>query len=150
MASGLSAALGVPVIRSDQSAAAPPYPYLTYTVTTVASANAGTWQRHADGYDRKYLTTTWSITALAEDWAVSVNLAVAARDWLEHTGHVQLSDAGVIVARVTDVNNRDNVLTVEYERRNGFDVTLRMYDVVSDPRSYIDSAQINGGMDYGV
>ena len=133
VASGLKKHLGVQVIRADQIAKAPKHPYVTYNVTTTASKNNGTWQQHDDGIDRKLVRSTWSITVVAADWDESVRLATKARAWFEHTGHTWLSDRGITVQSTTDINNRDNLLSVDYERKNGFDVFFYVYDEEGSP-----------------
>lgn len=132
---GLREHLSVPVIRANQTAPAPPYPYGTYNVTTIATANRGTWQKHPDGIDRKLVRSIWSLSFLSDDEDESVFLAVKARSWFEHTGRVWLAEQGITVQSVTDISNRDNLLTVDYERKNGFDVFLYVYDEVDDPTS---------------
>ena len=39
-----------------------------------------------------------------------------------------MKDNGVTVQSVTNVTNRDNILTVEYEYKNGFDVVFYLFD----------------------
>lgn len=130
---GLAEHLGITVIRGNQTAPAPSYPYGSYNVTTIATANSGTWQKHPDGIDRKLVRSIWSLSFLSADEDESVFLAVKARSWLEHTGRLWLAERGVTVQSVTDIHNRDNLLTVEYERKNGFDVVLYVYDEVESP-----------------
>jgi hypothetical protein len=130
---GLREHLGIDIIQGNQTAPAPAYPYGSYNVTTIAAANNGTWQKHEDGIDRKMVRSIWSLSFLSDDWDESVELAIKAREWFEHTGRVWLAEQGITVQSTTDINNRDNLLTVEYERKNGFDVVLYVYDEVSDP-----------------
>jgi hypothetical protein len=143
---GLREHLDVTIIQGNQTAPAPAYPYGSYNVTTIATANRGTWQKHPDGIDRKLVRSIWSLSFLSDDWDESVELAIKAREWFEHTGRVWLAEQGVTVQSTTDINNRDNLLTVEYERKNGFDVVLYVYDEVNDPTSttgYIEDVEIN-------
>lgn len=133
VAKGLAEYIGIPVIRSNQTAKAPAYPYASYTVTTIAAANNGTWQQHSDGIDRKMVRSIWSFSFLATDFDESIMLATKAREWFEHSGRVWLSDNGITVQSTTDVTNRDNILTVEYERKNGFDVVFYVYDETKNP-----------------
>lgn len=128
VATGLREYLGVPVIRGNQTAAAPPYPYVTYNVTTIAGANNGTWQQHEDGIDRLQVKSIWSFSSLSDDWDDSVNNAVRAREWFMHSGRQWLSERGISVHSATEITNRDNVLTVDYERKNGFDVVFYVFD----------------------
>lgn len=145
IATGLREAIGVPVIRSSQTATAPPYPYVSYTVTTPASANNGTWQQHPDGIDRQMVRSIWSFSFLSADYDESMMLASKARTWLTHTGRVWLSDHGVTVQSCTDINNRDSILAVEYERKNGFDAVFYVYDEAENPSEtagYIEGVEI--------
>lgn len=141
---GLQEHLKVPVIRGNQTAPAPELPYGTYNVTTIATANNGTWQQHEDGVDRKLVRSIWSFSFLSKDWDESVALAIKAREWLEHTGRLWLKDHGITVQSTTEITNRDNVLTVEYERKNGFDAYFYAFDEVEKPNAdrYIESAEI--------
>lgn len=126
--SGLKEYLGCEVIRTNQNAEPPAYPYVSYTITTLASVNNGTYEEYTDGTTRKQLKQTWSITAQSNNESESVNLALKAREWLDYAGRVYLKDNGVTVQSVTNVTNRDNILTVEYEYKNGFDVVFYLFD----------------------
>lgn len=141
IAKGLREYIGVPVIRGDQTAKAPPYPYAVYNVTTIAAANNGTYQQHEDGIDRLMVRSIWSFSFLAADWETSVTLATKAREWFLHGGRVWLSDNGIAVQGATDIANRDNILTVEYERKNGFDVVFYVYDEAENPSNSAESIE---------
>lgn len=145
--SGLEKYCGCIVRRSNQNSPLPSYPYLSYTITTFMSANKGTYGVYADGKDRKQVTQTWSITAISGNDAESKMLANKARQWLEHIGSTYLNDNNVYVQSVGGITNRDNLLTTEYEYRNGFDVFFNVFDVVDNPIEeigYIETAKING------
>lgn len=131
--SGLREYLGIPMIRSDQTAPAPVYPYGTGKATTPADANNGTWQQHEDGIDRLLVRSTWSLSFLSDDYDESIMYATKAREWITHTGRTWLSDRGITVQSTTAITNRDNILTVEYERKNGFDVVFCVYDEAKNP-----------------
>ncbi len=130
--SGLSEYLGCTVIRSNQNAAPPDYPFVSYTITTSASENNGTYEEWSDGTTRKLIKQTWSITALSNEADESVELAIKAREWLEYAGRKYLSDNGVIVRSVTSITNRDNILSVEYEYKQGFDVVFYLFENVEN------------------
>lgn len=146
IAGGLKKHLGVPVIMGNQTSEAPTYPYGTYNVTTIAGENRGTWQQHDDGVDRLMVRSIWSLSFLSADWDESVMLAIKAREWLEHTGRAWLAERGITVQSTTEITNRDNILTVEYERKNGFDVVFYVYDETEKPANtygYIEDAVIS-------
>lgn len=142
---GLKGYTGRPVIRGNQTAPLPPFPFLSYNVTTPAGDNKGTYQKHEDGIDRLMVRSVWSFSAHAEDWDESVMLATQAREWIEHSGRAWLAEHGITVQSTTEVTNRDNILTVEYERKNGFDAVFYFYDEVENPSEsagYIEGANI--------
>lgn len=128
---GLKDYLKCPVIRSNQDEESPPYPFISYTITTLMSENKGTYGIYEDGTARKAVTQTWSITSLSDNNTQSVENAVLAREWLDHVGHTYLSDNNIVVQSVGGITNRDNFLTTGYEYRNGFDCVLALFDEIS-------------------
>lgn len=146
VASGLTKYLNCPVIRANQNEAPPPYPYCSYTITILESENKGTYGVYPDGKDRKPFTQTWSITVQSDDDTQCVMLVNKAREWLEHVGRLYLNDNGVIVQSVGGISNRDNILTVEYEYKKGFDVVFWCMNEVDNPTAatgeYIESVEL--------
>lgn len=130
---GLKEHLNIPVIRGNQNAAPPDYPYLSYNVTTLESANNGTWGKYEDNIDRIPVTQTWSITAQSDKDSESIALASKAREFLCHIGTCYLNDNDVIVQSVSNITNRDSLLTIEYEYRNGFDAVFWMMNEEKNP-----------------
>lgn len=129
--------LQIPIIRGNQNAEPPKYPYLSYNVTTVASENNGTYGEYSDGIDRKPVTQTWSITVQSDDESEALRLALKARDWLDHIGRAYLSDNHIIVQSITSVTSRDSILTIEYEYKKGFDIVFWLYDEIENPIEYV-------------
>jgi hypothetical protein len=143
---GLEKYLGCPVIRSNQNAEPPKYPYLSYTrINPKGESKAMSYGVYEDGTERTPATHTWSITALSDDDAESLTLAVKACEWFMRVGTVYLNDNDVVVGSVSGVTNRDNLLTVDYEYRNGFDVVFNIDDVIENPTAeagYIETVKI--------
>lgn len=129
---GLEKELGCPVIRANQTAPTPPYPYVSYTLITVANENNGTWGKYDDGKNRKPMTQTWSFTVQSNDSTESQTLALKAKEWFDHVGTVTLNDKNIIVQSVSEIGNRDNLLTIGYEYRNGFDVVFWYLSEIND------------------
>ena len=121
---GLKEELKIPIIRANQTGPAPAYPYLSYTITSLISDKNGTWGEYDDGMHRKPGTMTFSLTVQSDKADEAMALCIKARDWLDHTGNVYLKDNKIIVQSVGAVNNRDNLITIEYENRFGFDFVL--------------------------
>lgn len=138
--------LKVPVIRNNQNKDPPVYPYVSYTVTTLSSANNGTYGEYVDGISRKPVKQTWSITAQSDNNDESIALASKAREWLDYSGKLYLDDKNVIVEQITSITNRDNIITVDYEYKNGFDVVFVIYDeIILTDKEYIESVELKGG-----
>ncbi len=145
IAKGLKQYLNCPVIRSNQNEEPPAYPFVSYTVTTLINENKGTYGEYEDGTDRKPFTQTWSITIQSDKNSESVELAVKAKEWFERAGTVYLNDNNIIVQSVGGITNRDNILTVEYEYRNGFDVVFWLLNEIDNPAEetgYIETVQL--------
>lgn len=146
---GLREYLGIPVIRSNQTGEPPSYPYCSYTITRLASENKGTWGRYDDGMMRKPITQSWSVTVQSDNVSEAMTLALKAQEWFDIVGTTYLSDRLVIVQSVGGVMNRDNLLTIEYEYRNGFDVVLWLLNEVSDPvenDGYIEAVDLGNAI----
>jgi hypothetical protein len=143
---GLKKHLNCPVIRSNQNEEKPSYPYVSYTVISLKGENNGTYGVYDDGTKRKPTTQTWSITVQSDDNSESVDLAVKAHEWLDDIGTVYLSDNGIAVQSVGNVGNRDNVITNNYEYRNGFDVVFVIESTIGSSETdteTIETVQIN-------
>lgn len=144
---GLKQYLNCPVIKSNQAAEPPPYPYVSYTVTTPIGHNRGTHGEYDDGVARKPVTHTWSITVQSDDDIECMTLANKAHDWLDYVGTTYLSDNKVTVQSVTDVQNRDNFLTADYEYKKGFDCFFNCFDEIRsnyETGEYIEEVNIDG------
>lgn len=138
--SGLKKYVNLPVVRLNQAKEPPAYDYLGYTITTLAGENKGTYGKYEDGTERKPVSQIWSISAFSDKDTNSVLLAMKAREWFDNVGTTYLNDNGVIVQSVGSVTNRDNILTVGYEYRKGFDVVFTAEDVVNNATE--DSGEI--------
>ena len=132
IAKGLKDYLQCPVIRSNQTQEPPAYPYCSYTITTLMSQNNGTYGEYEDGTQAKPVKQIWSITIQSDDDAESVALAVKAREWFDNIGTTYMNDRNVIVEAVGGITNRDNLITVNYEYRKGFDLTFWLLDIIEN------------------
>ena len=113
------------VVRQNQAAPIPKYPYCSYTITTPMLENSGTYGNNNE--DQKYYQTyqqVWSFTVQSDNDSDALQLAVNAYNYFAEKGTLHLNDNGVIVVRLSNVNNRDNLISIEYEHRYGFDVTF--------------------------
>lgn len=130
---GLKKYLNCPIIRNNQNAEPPPFPYVTYQITTPSTQNNGTYGEYSDGKARKPVNHIWSITTHSNDYSEALTIANKARDWLDFVGTTYLSDNGIDVQSVTNITDRSNVLTVDYRYSYGFDCIYSTFDVVIMP-----------------
>lgn len=136
-----------PVIMANQTAPTPPYPYIAYTVITPVSANMKGYSVANDGMRYKSLVQTWSFTAQSNDDVEAFNVTMLAYDWFALTGNTYLSDNNIVAQRVGNITSRDNLLTIEYEYRYGFDVDFLLMHTLEkadcETAGYIETADIN-------
>lgn len=146
-----------PIIMADQMGERPKVPHATYKLTTPYGKAVGQAEETGVVIDGKYklqrlsdYKTTISFTAYAMDDDASVALAQEIYDWFSFAGVDVLQSIGVAVADQTDVINRDAFVIEDYERRNGFDVILRIPHQQLKDIEWIDVAVITeGGISHG-
>lgn len=118
--------LNCEIVKSNQVHKKPSYPYVSFTITTPIHAEGGTYCEAEDGTRYRDLLQTWSITVQSNKDNEANELAMKAFDWLQVQGSLELNDNDIVVADVRDITNRDNMISIEYEYRYGFDVDFRM------------------------
>lgn len=136
---------GVPVIEADQDGDKPDEPHITFKVTSpyikgVGQANE-TYNETELSQEEEFKRIL-SFNAYAMDEDVSNELAQSVHDWFRFHGSDFLDANNIVVSDITDVQNRDVFLVDDYERRNGFDVTLRLSRALSKPMEYIEKAEV--------
>lgn len=141
---GMREHLKLPVVRTNQTAEMPAFPFLGYNITTLASENNGTYGEYEDGKARKPILQTYSFTAHSDKYEEAVTIANEARSWLDYIGMQYLNDNDVVVQSVGNVTDRSNLLTAEYIYSYGFDCEFWMYDEIS--LTDIDNGEINGAV----
>lgn len=130
------------VVRQNQVAEIPPYPYVSYTLTTPASGDKGTYSKAEDGTLYKAVLQTWSFTVQSDDQEEALTLALKAYDYFSIVGVTTLADNGITVRRVRDVSTRDNMITIQYEYRNGLDVTFGVQTTIAADPQVIETITI--------
>lgn len=134
------------VIMANQTTPIPAYPYIAYTVTTPVVADMKTYGILSTGTRIKPITQRWSFTVQSGDATEADNVVMTAYDWFVLAGNTYLSDNGIVVKRVENITNRDNLVSIEYEYRRGFDVEFLLLNEISKADSeqagYIETAPI--------
>lgn len=121
----LAAYMGCPVVLTNQTTPAPPYPYVSYTILTVVAAKGGTYG-FTRGIYLQPMEQTWSLTTHTDNPTDSGTLGMRLYDFFARAGRAALFRENIAVANVGSVTCRDNLLTVQFEYRTGADVTLRL------------------------
>lgn len=130
VSSGLENYLKHKVVRTNQTAEIPAFPYLGYNITTLANENKGTYGEYEDDTARKPVLQTYSYTSHSDDYTQALELANKARSWLDYVGTDYLNENDVIVQSVGNVTDRSNLLTSDYVYSFGFDCVFWMYDEI--------------------
>lgn len=147
IAEALKAYLGCEVVLANQTAPIPSYPYVSFTITTPMVANNGTYGEFVEDntlVKAKEIQQIWSFTVQSDDSVESATVANKAYDFFDCVGTIQLNENGVVVQRIENITNRDNLLTIEYEYRNGFDVTFSFMNEITQEIEEIDRITFNG------
>lgn len=112
------------VVRQNQVVEVPPYPYAAYTVTTPVYERGGFFCEAEDGTLYRDVLQTWSFTVQSDDQDEAMTLGLRMFDFFSAVGLIHLADHNITVRKVGNVNNRDNLISIEYEYRKGLDVTF--------------------------
>ncbi len=144
----LSTDTGVNIIRADQPGDLPPLPYATYKII---GDRKGTGQEDVSYVSRtdslestrseeRNTTISFNTYGITHDNAFEV--ADKLRKWFVHGGSFYLDEINVVVADVSDVQNRTTFLVDAYDEKWGFDVIVRYLDIDARDVDYFDKAEI--------
>lgn len=125
--SGLEKYVGKPVIQAETSGKQPPYPFLSIKDMSVFDIGQPAIANNGDNQTIKQdVEMVLSLTVHAKTIEESKDLCMKARAYFLGKGAIELSDSNIAIADVLPAVNRDVFLTIDYERRYGFDVRLRI------------------------
>ncbi|MEB9896764.1 hypothetical protein P4K96_25395, partial [Bacillus cereus] len=136
--------LGLPVIMTDQAAPQPSYPFIGFTFVApyVDKSPYGNHFIQDEHRIEKLAAVTISITCYAKSSQDGYRISGQARDWFQGIGRNLLKDAGIVVVKLEATTARDTLLTYDYERRIGFDVHMRMVDVIEYDEDMIEKIKM--------
>lgn len=132
---------GKPVVLENQSATQPAYPFCTYSIPSPYLPQRTDYIGDAmDEVVEFVVSLTWHSKSNIE----ALTLAQQSVELLKTIGARQtLGDAGLTVVRIDGFTNRDTFLTIDTERRYGFDVRLRTLTRTTGELDAIDSVELN-------
>lgn len=130
---GLQEYTGATTILAEQSAYQPTYPFIgiKFTILGIPVGQVTEYQVGRSTVIEQDIEIVLSVTATTDEIESATNLAYKALEWFKGSGWLTLSDSNIHVVRVENITNRDVFLNIEYERRQGFDVRLRVRGQVS-------------------
>lgn len=132
---------GCVVIKSNISGHTPDYPYISFTVTS-RGGNSGRYGCTGSTY-RKQVKVRYSWTVQSNSDSQAETIADTLHDWFELTGYQFFRDNGIGIASVEDITNRDNLITIQYEYRKGFDTEFNvMHEIDASTDEIIENASI--------
>ena len=147
------------VIERDQNAPAPQYPFVGFKWIAIAPepgqprrtrrvvpAQDPRWEHDVQYTYIRNPVMTLSVTAYDRDGTTIHGIAQAAHDWfsIPELGGDWLQPASAVIVEVTAITDRDTVLDEQIERRQGFDVRLRVVDVVAVTVPTIERVIVTG------
>ena len=137
---------GAPIIEADQTGDKPAGPHATFKFTSTRIKDVGQAEEKPIQTDTTYklqrveqYKIVISITAFDEAVDGSEALANKIYDWFEFYGADTLAANNIAVVSKTNIQNRDIFIADYYERRNGFDVTIRVTNTIEREIDYIDT-----------
>jgi hypothetical protein len=143
----VNAYAGFPVIEGDQPIGSIPdgrhavFTFLTPHGQDTGGANYSN-RSTADSYEETRsddVRVVMSFTAIDSTTHGSISAAQAIREWFEFYGDEDLYMAGIALVTIGDIGNRNSIN--EDERRNGFDITLRVGREMTRTADYIETIQ---------
>jgi hypothetical protein len=142
--------VGVPVIDADQNAPKPDGTHSTFKVTSpylkaVGKPNEdiefGRWDNTLTSYEEYNFVLSFSTYDMDQD--ISFDLSQKIRDWFTFYGQDFMDSNNLVVSDITGIQNRDILLVDDYERRNGFDVTLKTIRTLEKQIDIIETVSNN-------
>ncbi|MCY7919557.1 LIC_12616 family protein [Bacillus vallismortis] len=131
------------VIEADGIGKQPAYPFCTYTVTSpYLSQHRGVYEGGAITED---VDLVFSLTWCSNSHLEVVSLAQQTATYFKSVKAKQvLHDNGLAFIRTDGFGNRDTFITIETERRHGFDMRLRTRVIHEEENGeYFEGIEIN-------
>lgn len=139
------------VVKADTTAPSPSLPYGVYKVTSPYIKEAGmaneTYEDNPDGLTmvrEESYKSTLSMNLYAKTDEEAVELASIIRNWFTFQGEQTISDLGIAVIMVGNIENRTTFLVDSYEYKHGFDIQLRLPNIQTKVLDHFDTVEMGG------
>ncbi|AMX00417.1 LIC_12616 family protein [Rummeliibacillus stabekisii] len=136
---------GIQTIIAEQSNEQPSYPFIAIKFTTLGKqvGRATQYMKENGQHIEQDIEMVLSVSSFSEEMDESINNAYAAFQFFEVDGIQTLQEANIAVVKTTEITNRDTFISIEYERRTGFDVRIRTRAHSIREHDSIDTININ-------
>ena len=124
--------MGIPVIQSEETGEQPPYPFVTFSVNSPYLSLGQNGKEEIVENDIsitreiEHFEQVYSFTVIGEDEDIVQDNMMKAIQFFKVFGVQKLKDENIVIVEVYNAQKRDNFLTIDYERRAGFDVRIRV------------------------
>lgn len=124
---GLHNYMDLLVVQQSSIGDQPEYPFCTYSVTS-PYLQLGQPEHYTDVQERsiEHYEQVYSFTIASTDEDEAMDLCLKAVQYFKFYGVQELKDKNIVVVKISNVTARDNMITINYERRYGFDVRVRV------------------------
>lgn len=124
------------------------YPFYGWNIVSGRQVQNAPYEEADEEKITRKSAESWEWTILfgciSDDMYTSMDGAQRLHNWFNDTGKYTLKSIGQAFVSIGSVTQRDAFLQVNYERRYGFEVTIRMGRVVTTEIVYIEKANIEG------
>ena len=135
---GIQSELSLICVKSNITSHIPKYPFISFTVTAI-DYKSRTYSD--DGKNRyKPVEVKYSFTVNSDNDNECFELCRKLHDWFESA--VYLKDKNISITGISGINNRDNMLTIEYEYRKGFDCVLNVMNYLEGNVENVDKFEV--------
>lgn len=132
LVSGLHKFMDMLVVQQSSIGDQPEYPFITYTVTS-PYLQLGQPERYTQEIDGSIVTRSkehyeqvYSFTIASKDEDEAMDKCLQAIQYFKFYGTQDLADQNIVIVKISSISARDNMITIDYERRYGFDVRIRV------------------------
>lgn len=140
----IKAITGIETIMSETSGKQPPYPFIGLKFTTIGE-EVGRETSYIEGtteFTEQDIEIVLSVTTYSDKLEVSADTAYKAYTFFKKSGVDALSDNRIVVVKIEQITNRDTFINIDYERRHGFDVRLRVRGQLTNEVAPIEALNI--------
>lgn len=142
----VEAKTGIKFIIGLQAKNKPPYPFYCYNYSNFSTVQKTIKDIQKDGIffrmEEENQEIIINIQAISMDVFEAANLADKLKKWLTGEGYYELIKQNIVIVRCEQTTQQDFFSVNDYERRWGFDCTLRIENSSTYPLSIIEKIKI--------